>query len=156
MKMNLPMARPPGWRGLLLRGLSGGAGWAWLAATVLTPVSLLAEDNPAVTAVNQFGLSCQRLTTGNSLISPWSLQQSLGPAYAGAAGEPRVAQKPAQGYAGDEAKLFEAFKVLAEDQGRATQASAIDEQRLGNRVDAVVVEKFVNISQRQPLAVGNQ
>src|SRR5438045_3162072 len=48
-----------------------------------------AEENPAVDAVNRLGLSLLRLTEGNALISPWSLQQSLALTYAGARGDTR-------------------------------------------------------------------
>ena len=100
----------------------------WIALAAAAQFSLSAEENVAVGAVNQFGLACQRQTLGNALISPWSMEQSLGMAYAGSAGETRAAMGRTLGYSGDGMKLLAAFRALGEE---VRKAKGIDAQTNG-------------------------
>ncbi len=80
----------------------------------LFPFIASAADDVAGKAVNQLGLGLLRQTEGNSLISPWSLQQSLAMVYAGANGKTREEMKAALGYGEDATALHEGFKRLRE------------------------------------------
>ncbi len=81
-------------------------------AVFLAVATTHAADNPAVEAVNHLGISLLRQTSGNTLISPWSLQQALGMVYAGAHGKTAEEMAAALGYRGDTAALHEGFKRL--------------------------------------------
>lgn len=120
--MNQPTSIRRRFRGALRRSA------AWVVVAAAVQFSLSAEENVAVGAVNQFGLACQRQTRGNALISPWSLEQSLGMAYAGSASETRAAMGRALGYSGDGMKLLAAFRVLGEE---VRKAKGIDAQTNG-------------------------
>lgn len=81
---------------------------------LFTTAFACASSDPAVQAVNQLGLSLLRQTEGNALISPWSLQQPLAMAYAGARGKTREEMAAALAYGGDDKALHEAFQKLSE------------------------------------------
>lgn len=80
----------------------------------LIPFTATAGENPATAAVNHLGLALLRQSEGNTLISPWSLQQSLAMVYAGARGKTKDEMAAALGYSGDTTTLHEGFKQLRE------------------------------------------
>jgi serpin B len=101
----------------------------------LFPFIASAADDAAVKAVNQLGLSLLRQTEGNSLISPWSLQQSLSMVYAGAKGKTRDEMKVALGYGEDATALHEGFKQLREaGDALAPAVAGVKPLRTANRL----------------------
>ncbi len=94
-----------------------------------------AADEAAVKAVNQLGLALLRQTEGNSLISPWSLQQSLAMVYAGANGKTREEMKAALCYGEDANVLHDGFKHLRESGDAVLPAvEGVKPLRMANRL----------------------
>jgi serine protease inhibitor len=89
---------------------------ALIPAVLLGMVALtsMSAENDAVRAVNEFGLSCQRLLPGNALISPWSIEQALAMAYAGARGPTASEMARALAWRGTPESTHAAFESLLE------------------------------------------
>ena len=108
---------------------------ALLLAFCLFAAMAHAGENPAVEAVNHLGIATLRLSAGNTLISPWSLQQSLAMVYAGARGKTATEMATALGYQGDPSALHDGFKQLREAMTAvASPAENIKAPRVANRL----------------------
>lgn len=85
-----------------------------VGALLLGAVSAVAAEEVAASAINHLGLGLLRQTTGNALVSGWSLQQPLALAYAGAKGLTRQEMARALGYPAEDVLLFESLRRIRE------------------------------------------
>ena len=94
-----------------------------------------AAENPAVEAINHLGIATLRQSAGNTLVSPWSVQQSLAMVFAGARGKTATEMATALGYKGDPSALHEGFKQLREAMTAvAAPAEGIKAPQTANRL----------------------
>jgi serpin B len=96
-----------------------------------------AATDQAARAVNSFGVALHQQSaggTGNTLISPWSLQSSLAMAYAGASGETRKEMTAALSYGEDEPALHQSFQSLRESFDQSGEAGAMKKLHSANRI----------------------
>ena len=95
---------------------------------MLSPISLLAQSNPVIPAINQLGLDLLRAQASasdqsNLLLSPYSIEVALAMAYTGAEGRTRDEMRRVLHLPADNAVVLDGFSGLARDLSGLQMAS---------------------------------
>jgi serpin B len=95
-----------------------------LGVLVVCLLMLASKAEEPAKSVNRFGISCLKQTSGNSILSPWSLEQSLGMAYLGARGQTRAEMAAVLGFPLDVKADMGAFQRMSKMMADAEKAGA--------------------------------
>ncbi len=99
-----------------------------VVASLAWATAVLADSGawrPATEAINALGCELLAGTSGNALLSPYSIQTALGMTYAGAAGETRTEMARVLHFGADEEALHRSFASLQKAFAEADDGDAV-------------------------------